>query len=272
MIRLIATDLDGTLLGRDGQLSRRTVAAIAAADAAGIRVIAATGRSHRTAAHRLRPAPQLRTMVCSNGALVYDLRRNVVTETKPLSGKAVRHLVAHLRERVPQLLFGWETDGGFGFEPGFGPPAGAGQADLSAIGGPQELSGVVSALKVFIVHPEAEQQELQQLIAPHLPASLNGATSGARFVEVTAAGVDKGRTVAAVAASLGIWRHEVLAMGDEMNDAPLLAWAGVAVAMENGVAAIKDVADYVAKPSHLDGAAEMIEAVVAGRARRRDGV
>ncbi len=264
MIRLIAGDLDGTLLAPDGQLSPRTLAAIEAAASAGIRVIAATGRTFRSAEHRLRPAPQIQTMVCSNGALVYDLHENRVDRAWPISGDQLRETFRLLRGRIPELTFGWETSGGFGLEPGFGTAPGDAAFDDSLIGGPQHVDGIEQAVKAFIAHPDVEQVALQRLVGPELPASLNGATSGARFIEVTAAGVDKGTTVAALATEWGLEPSEVLALGDQMNDEPLLRWAGASVAMGNARPEVKEIADTVTAPCAEDGAAQVIEAAAAG--------
>ncbi len=262
-IRLIASDLDGTLLDPDGRLSERTIAAIAAAAAAGITFIAATGRSFRTAEHRLRPAPALRTVVCSNGALVYDLHDDRIDRVNPIGGDVLRDLFQRLRSAVPELRFGWETRGGFGVERDFGRKPGDSEHDSSLFGGPQELSQVAEAIKAFVAHPTVEQVELQRLVTPHMPAGLNGATSGARFVEVTAAGVDKGAAVAALAAEWGIDRSQVVAIGDQMNDESMLRWAGTAVAMGNARPELKALADVVAPSVHEQGAARIIEQLVA---------
>lgn len=263
-IRLVASDLDGTLLDPDGSLGGRTIAAIAAVAAAGVTVIAATGRSFRTAGHRLRPAPELRTIVCSNGALVYDLHDDRIEAVRPIGGEMVRELFDRLRTAVPELRFGWETRGGFGVEPDFGRKPGDSEHDSSLIDGPQRLSEIDEAIKAFVAHPHVEQVDLQRLVAPHLPAGLNGATSGARFVEVTAAGVDKGSAVAALAAGWGIDSSEVLAMGDQMNDESMLRWAGTAVAMGNARPELKEFADFVAPSVFEDGAAQVLESVAAG--------
>lgn len=264
-IRLIASDLDGTLLAPDGQLSRRTLEAIAAVHEGGIELVAATGRGFRTSHYRLRPAPQLKTAICSNGALVYDLVSSTVERTRPISGDALRSLFDALRHSIPELRFGWESIDGLGFEDGFGLRPGDGDSDPSLEAGPQTVAELDSAIKAFIAHPLVESVELQRLLADKLPASMNGSTSGARFVEVTARGVDKGTTLAALAEARGVRSDEVLAIGDQMNDESMLRWAGVAVAMGNARPEIKAFADLVAPSSAEDGAAQVLEAVAGGR-------
>ena len=263
-IRLVASDLDGTLLSPTGQLSARTVEAIASVSALGIKVVAATGRSFRTAEHRLRASPQLRTIVCSNGALVYDMHRDEVVGLSAMAGDRMRHLFSVLRAAVPDLKFGWETRLGFGLEPDFGRPPGDSAHDPSLVAGPQAATDVAEAVKAFVAHPSVEQVELQRLLEPHLPDGFNAATSGARFIEVTAAGVDKGTTVAAMAAGWGIEQREVLAIGDQMNDESMLRWAGTAVAMGNAVPEMKAIADFVAPTVQDEGAAAVLERLAAG--------
>ena len=79
-VRLIACDLDGTLLAPDGRMSARTIAAVRAAHDAGIRVVAATGRSTPSAVPRNRPAPPIDTAVCSHGLLVPDVGSGQTTD------------------------------------------------------------------------------------------------------------------------------------------------------------------------------------------------
>ena len=117
--RLIASDLDGTLLGADGQLSARTIEALGAADDAGIVVVAATGRSHRTAGPRLEPAPVVRTAVCSNGATVFDTGRATIVRHRTITDEAAAAVLEAVRSAHPEATFGWETAGGFGWEQAF---------------------------------------------------------------------------------------------------------------------------------------------------------
>lgn len=264
MIRLLASDLDGTLLAPDGYLSPRTAAAIASAASAGITVVAVTGRSHLTAEYRLRSSPHLRTIVCSNGALVYDLESDRIERVRGISGDDLRELFGGLRREIPELSFGWESRDGFAIEPGFGWGPGGGDGE-SLMGGPQTVGEVAEAVKAFVSHPEIEEIELQELVRPHLTRGLNAATSGARFVEVTAAGVNKGTTLALLASEWGYDSAEVMAIGDHMNDESMLDWAGMAVAMGNAVGAIKSIADVIAPSVHEEGAAKIIEDLVAGR-------
>ncbi len=254
-IRLIASDMDGTLLAPDHRLSARTLEAIAAARAAGIEVLPVTGRGFRSAVEILEPA-ELETVVCSNGALIYDIAGARIAETRPIEGELVRTVVSTVRQRLDAATFGWETAASVSFEAGFydEPPP--------WLTDPVPIDEVDAAIKLFVAHPEVREAELQYAVQPLLPTGMNVSTSGAPFVEVTAAGVDKATTLAAVAASMGIDRSEVMAFGDQMNDLAMLEWAGVGVAMGNARPEATAAADRVTATNGEDGVAQAIEALL----------
>ncbi|MGI9594913.1 MAG: Cof-type HAD-IIB family hydrolase [Acidimicrobiales bacterium] len=256
-VKLIATDMDGTLLAPDHRLSSRTLSAIDAARQAGIEVLPVTGRGFRSAVKILEPA-RLETAICSNGALIYDLAGDRIAETRPIAGDDVRSVVAHLRERMPAAIFGWETTVAASFEDGFhrNPPHGGSASGVSTH---EPLHEVRSAIKLFLAHPEIVESDLQHAVQPLLFPGMNVSTSGAPFVEVTAAGVDKATTLARVAAARGFRRSEVMAFGDQMNDLAMLQWAGVGVAMGNARPEAKAVADEVTASNSEDGVALLIE-------------
>lgn len=270
MIRLIASDLDGTLLGADGQVSARTVAALHAADRAGIEVIAATGRSHRSAAPKLAPVDAVRTVVCSNGASVYDVGSAAVTHHRPLADGLLERVVRGLRDRFDGVTFGWETVGGFGWEERFLSVApeevqwGWQEGRLDGeIHDDIEGVGPASVTKLLVAHPTLRSNEWLATVGPTLPDGAAVSTSGADFVEVTGAGVDKASTLARVAEARGIDESEVLAFGDQANDVTMLAWAGRSVAMANAHPSAIDAADELGGHHGDDAVAQVIEDLLA---------
>ena len=118
-VRMIASDLDGTLLAPDGHVSARTVAVLRRAHEEGIVVVAATGRSHRTAAPRLAPVGVIDWAVCSNGAVLYDLAAGVVVDHHPIADSSVAATFAAVAESFPDAGFAWETPDGFVYEEAF---------------------------------------------------------------------------------------------------------------------------------------------------------
>jgi Cof subfamily protein (haloacid dehalogenase superfamily) len=259
---MIASDLDGTLLGADGHLSPRTLAAIGDAHHAGIVFAAATGRSHLTATPRLRPAmPAMRWAVCSNGASLFDLHGDEVASRHLIAADVIAALNALWAAR-PEFALGWETSDGFGADAAFQArhPAADGLLDAPTADAPP-ADGVV---KVLVSHAELADRELVRYLAAHLPQGVEVATSGAPFVEITGHGVNKAFGLARLAESLSIDAADVIVFGDNHNDLPMFRWAGHAVAMGNAVADIAEAADEIADDHADDGVARVIERLLHG--------
>jgi Cof subfamily protein (haloacid dehalogenase superfamily) len=259
---MIASDMDGTLLGADGRLSARTVAAIEAATAAGIVVAAATGRSHLSAAPRLVPAvPAMRWAVCSNGATLFDLHADAVVGHNPIADHHLAHM-AEVWDRLSDIGLGWEDVDGFGADPIF-------DAKYPSPDGPAEPSRnyrppATGVLKILVSHDTMTGPALLELVRGHIPDELEVATSGAPFVEITAAGVNKAYGLSQLSSQLGITADETMVFGDNNNDLAMFAWAGRAVAMGNATTEVRAIAHEVADHHANDGVAKVIEALLRG--------
>jgi hydroxymethylpyrimidine pyrophosphatase-like HAD family hydrolase len=262
---VVATDLDGTLLGPDGRLSPRTLAALGAAAEAGITVVVATGRSFRTAVPKVAASPALRHLVCSNGAVLYDRATATVVEHHPLAPAAVHAALAALRTGLAGVRFGWESPAGWAWEAAF-------VDSRPVIDDETDTGSVVATLgppfpsvtKLFAGHPELVRDDLLAAVAPLVADGLVVSCSGARFVEITGAGVDKAFGVARMCARLGVDRRQVVAIGDHLNDVALLGWAGRSVAMAGGHPAALAAAGEVTGSCADDGAAATLESLIAG--------
>lgn len=108
-LRLVATDLDGTLLGREQEVSARTVAALHACAAAGMEVVFVTARPPRLVTDLAAVVGVTATAICSNGALVLDCASGAVTVVRQFAIEDARRLVAQLRPAVPDAGFALET-------------------------------------------------------------------------------------------------------------------------------------------------------------------
>ncbi len=268
MIKLIATDLDGTLLGPDGQLHPRTIAAVEAAQDAQIEVVAATGRSYRSALPRLAPARSIVTAVCSNGSVVYDVRAEEVRLHRPIASAVVHAAINLLRDLFPEVGFGFEALPGFHFDEAFlstGPNGGSPTMDeIHYERTSLSLDELGEITKLFIGIPGLVGADLQHALAAVMPATLTAVTSGAAFVEATAAEVNKASTVAMLAAERGIGPENVLVFGDQLNDVAMLSWAGHAVAMGNAAPAAIEAAHHQTLTNGEHGVAVVIERLLAG--------
>lgn len=260
---MITSDLDGTLLGTESKLTERTIAAIEAAHAAGIEVVAATGRSWRSALEKVEPTP-IRYVICSNGGLIWDRSTNGVLLHRPFVGHDALAVIDSVRAAHAQAGFGWETSTGFDFDEQF--LATCPTVDEVGMGdpvGPIEVHHEIT--KLFMCVPGLRSADLQAAVRAALPPIAQTSSSADGFVETTAAGVDKGSTASWLAAHLGVDVREVTAFGDQLNDVSMLEWAGRAVAMGNAQPQTKGVADHVTASNADDGVAVVIEQMVEER-------
>jgi Cof subfamily protein (haloacid dehalogenase superfamily) len=264
-VRLVASDLDGTLLGPDAELSPRTAAAVRGAHEAGIAVVAATGRSYLTATMRLAGAPTVRWLVCSNGALLYDRQAGVVVDRHGIDAAAVPAAVEAIRAGVPEVGFAWESARGLGAEEGFlvmAPTRDSRPEDVIERFGPPYPDGLT---KLMVGHPDLRRDALLAAVRPFVLDGLVASASSVPFVEIAAPGIDKAFGVARLCERLGIDRCEVAALGDHINDVPLLRWAGRSVAMGDAHPEARAAAAEIAGTCGDDGAACWLEELVAGR-------
>ena len=110
--RLIATDLDGTLVGRDRVISRRSAKALAQADAAGIVVVLVTGRPLRWLSEAYEHLDTAYRTICANGAVEYDPATDAVTASRPLAPPVLSDVCTRLATAVPGIAFAAEVDNG----------------------------------------------------------------------------------------------------------------------------------------------------------------
>lgn len=274
---LIATDLDHTLLQDDLSLSPRTVAAIRAATQAGTAVVPATARPVWAVRELISDEVFGSWAVCTNGAVVVHLGTGEILVEETLEVSVQQAIAAALLERYPGTLFASVRDGGFGFVAQHGyqaiaSPGQQGRGGEIVVG--HALGEVLEAASVKLVacHPEVSSGALHAALAGSGVDGFESSLSGAPFLEINRAGVNKGTGLARLAAKLGERREDVVAFGDAMNDIPMLAWAGIGVAMGNADAAVKDAADEITAANVDDGVAVVIERLteqfVEGRSER----
>jgi Cof subfamily protein (haloacid dehalogenase superfamily) len=267
-VRLVASDLDGTLIRRDGTVSARTVAALAGCRARGVDVVAVTGRPPRWLAG-LADVVGSATAICANGAIVYDLSTAAVVRATTIPPDAVLAAVAALRERLPGVTAAVETLAGFRHEPAYVPRADARRESVVAPL-PELLADDPGVVKLLLRHDTSAdallavaERALEGLAQPtHSGAA--GVVGG--LVEVSALGVSKASTLAALAAERGVDAAQVAAFGDMPNDLAMLCWAGHSYAMADGHPDVVSAASAVAPPCEEDGVAQVLERLVLSRA------
>lgn len=269
-IKLIASDLDGTVLGHDFRFRPRTVEAIGAAQERGLHVVFVTGRPMRW----LDPLrEQLRdqlahqgVVICSNGAVVYDLTADVVVGSSLFPARDAFAIMQEVAAHHPGTLFAAETLEGVYTDHGWA------RTDRMEIGAPRvgplrervpAGTGLVKFLaKLDSADPQEYFRALTGLVAGRL--SVTHSVAAAPLVEMGQKGLTKARTLEQYAAERGIRPHEVMAFGDMPNDLEMLTWAGHGYAMASGHPAVARAVGRTAPPFEEDGVAQVIEALLSG--------
>ncbi|MGH3745521.1 MAG: HAD hydrolase family protein [Mycobacteriales bacterium] len=257
MIRLVATDVDGTLLRSDGTASAATVSAL---QNLAVPYVLVTGRPRRWVEPLAAKLGCEGAAIVVNGALTYDLTTGDVVRALTITPDDARACARAIRSELPDALFAVErlSDPPFASEPGYPSVHPDPAAPLLAL---DELTAE-PVLKLLcrsgsVSETETLYEVARTACAGH-PVELTHSSGTLGLLEIAAAGVDKASALAAYAAHLGISSDEVLAFGDGFNDVPLVAWAGHGVAVANAHPAVLDVADEVTASNDDDGVAEVL--------------
>jgi hydroxymethylpyrimidine pyrophosphatase-like HAD family hydrolase len=277
--RLIATDLDGTLLRDDKSVSRRTVAALAAAEEAGIEVFFVTGRparwmdvvSDHVHGHGL--------AICGNGAAVVDLHGGPgavgtpdghrFVKIRPLERLAALDVVNTLRATAPGTVFAVELTGGLHHEPTYPPlhlEPGESVAPAEQLLSEHAEAGGQPVLKVLAYHPALAPDNFMVLARRAVAdrATITRSSPSA-LLEISGPGVSKASTLELCCAERGITPAEVVAFGDMPNDVEMLTWAGTSYAMGNAHPAVIAAASGRTAGNNDDGVATVIEQILLDR-------
>lgn len=260
----MATDLDGTLVRSDYSISDHTVATLQAVQAIGVQVVFVTGRPPRWLAEVAHRTGATGLAICANGALVYDLGAERVVERFPLACDVGLDLIRRLRAALPSVRFAVEHADGHAHEPRYPRPFGADLIPPRRVAPVEELlAGADEPVKLLARCDDLSADELLAAgrdvlgdLAELTHSSLNG------LLEISAAGVSKATTLAALCAERGVPAEEVAAFGDMPNDLPMLAWAGHPYAMANAHPAVLAAVESRAPANDDDGVAVVLSRLV----------
>lgn len=262
---LLALDLDGTTVNHDVSISPRVLAAVRGAMAAGLRVTIATGRNVPSTRRFVEAFKINAPAICAQGGVIYDYATETVLHEITLPHDLACELASLEREHpawravMYQANHLYITDGAFfdqfGSLVGFNPTV---VPDLCAV------LNKVDADKILFTLDPTEAPAALELVRAFVGERANVVQSHAMFVEVNPLGADKGSALEILAADLGIARERVMAIGDQGNDATMVAWAGFGVAMGNANPVTKAAADWIAPSIDEDGAAVAVERFVLG--------
>jgi Cof subfamily protein (haloacid dehalogenase superfamily) len=257
--RVVATDLDGTIVRSDGRISERTRQALGRVESSGSTVVIVTGRPPRWLDGIAEETGHRGLAVCANGAVVWDLHEERVVASYPMQAEIARGIVAALRAEIPELGFGVESvSDGFAHEPGYRPRWVGADQPLVA-----ELETLLSrpVAKLLARHEDMNPDELlaraREVVGHDVAALTHSSRDG--LLEISAAGVTKASTLAAVCADRGHQAADVVAFGDMPNDLPMLAWAGRSVAVANAHPEVLAAVDEVTASNDDDGVAQVLD-------------
>lgn len=261
--RLIATDLDGTLLRSDGTISARTdalLASLRARDIPLVMVSARPPRSLRQIAERIGIEGNI--AIGCNGALMYDIATDTILEHWPLSPQIATRLVTDLRQRLPDACFAIEDGLRSGWEPGYLKIRGRQPEPTDYTDDALALCSVPIS-KLLMRHPHLSADEMLALGREIAGNDALATHSGDRLLEFSAVGVNKATALAALCARLGIEQYAVVAFGDMPNDIAMLRWAGRGIAVANAHDEVLAAADAITASNDDDGLAVALEELLA---------
>ena len=259
--RLIATDLDGTLLRSDGTVSSRSVDALRAVADAGLETVLVTARPPRWLDELAHVVGTRGVAICGNGAFRYDVAERRVFGVRSIPREVVTEIVLDLRDQLPGTGFAAERHTGLAAESMF---AAIHDHPESLVTTPA-IERLDDALvgKLLARNPHLTDDEfitaVTEIVGDRAVVAFSGAGG---LAEVSAKGVTKAAALAGWCAELGIDAGEVWAFGDMPNDLPMLLWAGRSFAVANAHPEVLAAATDHAPANDDDGVAQVLEGLL----------
>ena len=262
MIKLLAVDLDGTLLTIDLQLDPRDVEAVRRAEDAGVRVVACTGRPFPGALPWARKLGLESPLVCYQGAQVrtpdggmlldHGVPHAVAMEVVRWCRERDLHVQAYVDDR---LIIERDRPEAQEYAHHSGMTIHV-VDDLDTAIGP-------TTPKIVIVTDEAEVERLLPELRERWADRLYVATSLPRYIEITNPNADKRQALAWLCARFGVGHEETAAVGDGRNDQPMIEWAGVGYAVEGAPPEVLAAArGHTVSPPGTGGIAQLVEELI----------
>ena len=259
--RLIATDLDGTLLSPAGSVSVRTRCALAALAEAGIELVCVTARPPRWVDHLAEVAGVHGTVICANGAFVYNVLRRTVVQSHGMPPATAQGIAADVRRLLPGVGFAAELADGVHLEceyPELHPesvPEDAAYGPIDAVARP-----VGKLLARSLRMPDEEfVQRVAEIVGSRARVTYSGAGG---LAEIGPPGVTKASALIDWCTARGIVSRDVWAFGDMPNDLPMLTWAGVSFAVANAHPDVRAASSHTCPSNADDGVACVMEALL----------
>ena len=261
--KLIATDLDGTIVPHDRAISQRTLDAFFRARDLGIEVFFVTGRPPRWM-DEIRDAFGFGHAICGNGALLYDLMNDKILEEWMISVETQLETIEILRANIPQISFAIESHNYFHREKAYIPRWDIGLDNIGVHTMEEAIKAPAMKMLARCSQQNLTSDEMLEIATEVLDGIVTVTHSNPveSLLEISAKGVSKGATLALMADRLGIGVDDCVAFGDNPNDFSMLAWSGRSFAMSSGHPDAAKFAKSVAGPCDEDGVAIEIETLL----------
>lgn len=235
--KLIAIDMDGTLLNSQNTINKRTRDAILRAGDKGVYVVLATGRLMTSAINYSSKINLKRPIISSNGAVIIDENKNIIFEKHIDPGRIEN--IAHIADKNDVYYHFYGKDSFY------------------------SNKYVEDIIRFYNPADSLEEEKIKFNLYNHiediLKKDINICSSWSNNVEIMEKDVSKGNSLKYLCEKLNIHRNEIIAVGDNENDLSMLNFAGLGVSMGNAKENVKSVADIITSTNDEDGVAEIIE-------------
>ena len=270
-IKLVASDLDGTLLNKNKEITPRLFDTLKKLDELGIYFVPSTGRPFGTVPQAIKELPFLKYVITSNGATIYDAteKKNIIENY--LTPEAVDAVIEIARE-LPVITEYFIEGKAYIAKKVYDDltPFDLTESHVTYIKNSRtpvedfwdemkRNNTVLENINLVFRDMELRKKTWDRLKALGL-ASVTAATT--KNIEITSLYATKAKALEKLCEVLGFTRENVLAMGDGDNDMPMIQFAGIGVAMANGEEHIKQAADIIADDCNDFGAAKILEQII----------
>ena len=260
-IRLIAADMDGTLLDDEKGIPEENLRVFRECAARGIEIVPATGRTMRGLPDELRNLPGVHYAILTNGAQVVDLAKNEIIDSCRIPVALAEKIMMMARTSPDEIMYDVYV-GGIGYTmPEF-------YNDVYKYVSSEGLAELVRRTRdtvpdniAYLKERGQDAEKINMFFRDMALSKLLGirvSSSIPNNLEINAEGADKGGALLRLAARLGIARESTMGFGDGENDLSMIRMAGIGVAMENGHESVKEAADYITKTNNEAGVAKAI--------------
>ncbi len=262
--KLVAIDMDGTLLNRTNQVSERTKKSIELAKEKGVHIILSTGRILKSALYYSETLGLKNPIIASNGAIIVDEASKIIFN-KPIESNLVENIVNMARKNniyyhfydevnfyshvIDEEVLRFYNEGNSGMK-----------IDIRLFDDIKEItqSKDINVYKFLFIDDNKDKLHKFRMELDELE-NITTSSSWANNIEAMSKNVSKGEALKELCHRLNVKSSEVIAIGDSENDLSMLKFAGLGVSMGNGDEKIKLKADYITDTNDKDGVAKVIE-------------